>query len=307
MDQQTKQALKHDQFVDTTTHSLEWCHRKTAAPSSLPAASYCGDSAVVGGVFLYNSRSDQASVAFGAAMQVYQTPLAAPGQQVPPGVKTYASVADRAKASNELFLGVADKYGMTPTGRVSRYFAGLTYMKRGRTACREHAQAGSWRLERRSRRPRQALPRPALPPDWPRLPGHRSLQRTHRQANHHGTQRSRPAPARRALTKAGQTRPRQEDLRAAQDKDAKGPAGMLAAQKLNPAQPVQPVSSLHPAAFLAFNGDATSQDRRPRLICPTCSVKTTPSQKLAIRPKGCLNTHPFARKREPEEQGPLGP
>ena len=24
MDQQTKKALKHDQFVDTTTHGLEW-------------------------------------------------------------------------------------------------------------------------------------------------------------------------------------------------------------------------------------------------------------------------------------------
>ena len=64
-------------------------------------------------------------------MQAYQTPLAQPGQQVPPGVKTFASVADRAKAANTLFTAAADKYGMTPAGKLSRYFAGLTAMEAG--------------------------------------------------------------------------------------------------------------------------------------------------------------------------------
>ncbi len=85
---------------------------------------------VVAAVF-YNSRSQAATVAFGNAMQAYQTPLAVPGQPVPPGVKTYGSAAERAKAANLLFLEVADKYGMTPDGKNARYFAGLTEIEAG--------------------------------------------------------------------------------------------------------------------------------------------------------------------------------
>jgi tetratricopeptide (TPR) repeat protein len=131
VDQQTKQALKHDQFIDTTHNSLEWAkenRRSVIATSSIVLAAIV---IAVGSYFIYDSRAEQASVAFGAAMQAYQTPLAQPGQPVPPGVKTYASVNERAKAANELFKGVADKYGMTPDGKNARYFAGLTYIEEG--------------------------------------------------------------------------------------------------------------------------------------------------------------------------------
>ncbi len=236
MDQQTKQALKHDQFVDTTTHSLEWAtenRRSVIVTSCIVLAAIL---LVVGGVFLYNSRSDQASVAFGAAMQAYQTPLAAPGQQVPPGVKTYASVADRAKASNELFLGVADKYGMTPTGRVSRYFAGLTYMEEGQNGPAESTLkqvAGGWngdlaalaklslaQLYRQTGRDSQAIdlyneltakPTTTVPSGLAQL-----------QLAELYESQGKPDLAKKIYAQL-------------KDKDAKGPAGMLAAQKLNPA------------------------------------------------------------------------
>jgi len=64
-------------------------------------------------------------------MQAYQTPLAQPGEAVPPGVTTYPSIAERAKAANALFQAVANKYGMTPDGRNALYFAGLTYIEAG--------------------------------------------------------------------------------------------------------------------------------------------------------------------------------
>ena len=73
-------------------------------------------------VLFYNSRAEAASVAFGAAMRPTQTPLAQAGQAVPPGVNTYPSIAERAKAANALFLAVANKYGMTPDGREPLYF-----------------------------------------------------------------------------------------------------------------------------------------------------------------------------------------
>jgi predicted negative regulator of RcsB-dependent stress response len=131
VDQQTKAALKQDQFVTTTAHGLEWAseNRKSVIVTVsllLGVILIAVLSAVV-----YNNRSDAASVAFGAAMQAYQTPLAQPGQPVPPGVKTYASITDRANAANALFLATADKYGMTPDGKNALYFAGITYLEAG--------------------------------------------------------------------------------------------------------------------------------------------------------------------------------
>ena len=85
MDQKTRAALKKDKFVTTTTHGLEWAseHRHSVLVNGailLAVVLVAVVSAVV-----YNSRSEAASVAFGAAMQAYQTPLAQPGQAVPPG------------------------------------------------------------------------------------------------------------------------------------------------------------------------------------------------------------------------------
>jgi tetratricopeptide (TPR) repeat protein len=236
VDQQTRQALKHDQFVDTTKHGLEWAtdnRRSVIVTSSILLGAII---VVVLGVVLYNSRASQASVAFGAAMQAYQTPLAAPGQPVPPGVKTYPSVAERAKAANQLFMGVADKYGMTPDGRVSRYFGGLTYMEEGQNAPAESTLkqvASGWngdlaalaklslaQLYRQTGRDPQAIdlynelaakPTNTVPPGLAQL----QLAELYEAQN-------KPEMAKKIYAQL-------------KDKDAKGPAGLLAAQKLNPA------------------------------------------------------------------------
>ena len=147
MDQQTKAALKQDKFVSTTTHGLEWAseHRNSVITTS--ALVLGAILVLVLGVVVYNKRAEAASVAFGAAMQTYQTPIAQPGEAVPPGVKTYPSDVERAKAANGLFVDVANKYNLTPDGRVARYFAGLTYLEAGQNQSAEDALkkvAGSW-------------------------------------------------------------------------------------------------------------------------------------------------------------------
>src|ERR1019366_10352065 len=96
---------------------------------------------------IYNARSEAASVAFGAAMQTYQSALTQPGEPVRSGVKTYPSGAERAKAANAMFQAVADKYGMTPNGRNARYFAGLTDIEAGQNQQAEETlkkAAGGW-------------------------------------------------------------------------------------------------------------------------------------------------------------------
>jgi len=236
VDQQTKKALKHDQFVDTTAHGIEWAsdnRRSLLVTTSIAVAAIL---VVVCGVLVYNSRSAQASVAFGAAMQAYQTPIAAPGQPVPPGTKTFVSINERAKAANDLFLGVADKYGMTPDGKTARYFAGLTYMEEGQTGPAESALkqvAGGWnsdlaalaklslaQLYRQTNRDPQAIdiyneltakPATTVPAGLAQL----------QLAELYETQ-GKPDLAKKIYAQL-------------KDKDPKGPAGMMAAQKLNPA------------------------------------------------------------------------
>jgi len=236
VDQQTKQALKHDQFVDTTKHGLEWATENRKSVILTSAIVLAAIIVVVGSVVFYNSRASQASVAFGAAMQAYQTPLAAAGQAVPPGIKTFASVTDRAKAANELFMGVADKYSMTPDGKVARYFGGLTYMEEGQNGPAESTLkqvAGGWngdlaalaklslaQLYRQTGRDPQAIdlyneltakPTNTVPPGLAQL-----------QLAELYESQSKPELAKKIYAQL-------------KDKDAKGPAGLLAAQKLNPA------------------------------------------------------------------------
>lgn len=147
VDQQTKAALKQDKFVSTTTHGLEWAKENRQSVLFNGGIVLAAILITVLGAVIYNSRSEAASVAFGAAMQTYQTPLAPPGEAVPPGVKTYTSIAERAKAANAQFLDVASRYGLTPAGRNARYFAGLTYIEESQNQQAEDTLkkvAGSW-------------------------------------------------------------------------------------------------------------------------------------------------------------------
>jgi len=147
VDQQTKAALKKDKFITTTSHGLEWASENRRSVITTTALLLAVIVILVLSGVIYNSRSDAASVAFGAAMQAYQTPLAQPDQPVAPGVKTYTSIADRAKAANALFADVANKYGMTPAGRNALYFVGLTQIESGQTQQAEDTLkkvSGSW-------------------------------------------------------------------------------------------------------------------------------------------------------------------
>jgi TolA-binding protein len=133
VDQQTKAALKQDKFVTTTTQSIEWAseHRKSVLVNGAIALAVI--LVVVIGGLVYNSRTNAADAAFGAAIEVYQHPLKSQGQpdSSDSDVKSYTTGAERAKAAGALFQAVADKYGCTPAGRNARYFVGLTAIEAG--------------------------------------------------------------------------------------------------------------------------------------------------------------------------------
>lgn len=247
MDQQTKAALKRDQFVTTTTHGLEWAsenRRSVIITVAILVAVILV--AVIGGV-IYTSRENAASEAFGDAMQAYQTPLAVPGEPVPAGVKTYSNAADRAKAANAMFLQVADKYGMTPDGRNALYFAGLTYIEAGENQQAEQTLekvAGSWDHNL------AALAKLSLA-DLYRTTGQpqKAIDLYNDLASHPTT----TVPAGLAKLQLaglydaqGKTAQAREIYAKLKDTDAKGAAGTIAAEKLNPTPATAPGAALAP-------------------------------------------------------------
>ncbi len=236
MDQQTKAALKQDRFVDTTNNGLEWASENRRSVIVAVAILLATIVVIVGGAMIYNHRAEEASVAFGAAMQAYQTPLANPGQPVPSGVKTYPSAVERARAANGLFMAAADKYGAMPDGKNAKYFGGLTYMESGQNGSAESTLkqvAEGWdhdlaalakfslaQLYRQTGRDSQAI--------------ELYNQLTAKPAT---TVPSGLAQLQLAELYEGEGKPEVAKKIYAQlkDKDAKGAAGEIAAQKLNPA------------------------------------------------------------------------
>ena len=99
----------------------------------------------VGGLIFWNLKSTAADAALGAALDIYDAPLAPPGAPAETGV--YTSAADRSKAANKLFAAVAAQYGWLPEGAKAHYFTGITDQETGQSATAESElklAAGSW-------------------------------------------------------------------------------------------------------------------------------------------------------------------
>ena len=235
MDQQTKQALKHDQFIDTTHKGLDWASENRHVVIVTSAILLAILIVVVGGFVIYNNRSNAASVAFGAAMQEYQTPLAEPGQQVPPGIKTYATVAERAKAANQLFMAAADKYNMEPDGKTARYFGGLTYLEEGNNGAAESTLkqvASGWNSELAS------LAKLSLANLYRQTGQDAKAVDLYNELTAKPTTSVPAGLAQLQLAELYESQGKPEDAKKIyaklKDKDAKSAVGLLAAQKLNP-------------------------------------------------------------------------
>jgi predicted negative regulator of RcsB-dependent stress response len=236
VDHQTKVALKQDHFVTTTANGLSWAseNRKSVivTVSILLAVIVIG---VLIGV-VWSSRSQAAANAFGDAMVIYQTPIATPGQPVPPGVKTFPSGVERSKAANTAFLEVANKYGLTTDGKDALYFAGITYMEEGQTQSAEDTLkkvAGGWNKQLSS------LAKFALADLYRQTGRNQQAVDLYNDLTAHPTDSVPAGLAQIQLaelyTAEGKTADANKIYAQLKDKDAKGPAGVIAAEKLNPA------------------------------------------------------------------------
>lgn len=135
MDTQTRHALKKDSFAQATASSMSWVsgHRSGVLQWAIAAAAAL---VLVAGAFIYyDMKSTAADTALGAALDIYDAPLAQPGGPVETG--TYATAAERSKAANQQFIAVAKQYGWLPEGSKAHYFAGITDQELGQTGAAE--------------------------------------------------------------------------------------------------------------------------------------------------------------------------
>jgi lipopolysaccharide biosynthesis regulator YciM len=153
-------------------------------------------------------------------------------------VKTYSSIAERAKAANALFLDVANKYGMTPDGENARYFAGLTEIEAGDNQAAEDTLkkiAGGWNSNL------AGLAKFALAQLYHETGRDPQAIDIYNDLTAKPTETVPSGLAQLQLADLYQSEGRGDAAKkiyaTLKDKDAKGPAGAIAAEKLNPPPP----------------------------------------------------------------------
>jgi predicted negative regulator of RcsB-dependent stress response len=145
VDTQTRHNLKKDKFAQAAASGASWVTEHRSSVVQWAIAAVVALAIVIGGAIFWTMRSSSANAALGAAMDVYNQPLAMPG--APPDPNSFATAADRAKAANAKFTAVADSYGWMRQGKMAKYFAGITNQELGQTGTAEDqlkSVAGSW-------------------------------------------------------------------------------------------------------------------------------------------------------------------
>ena len=145
MDTQTRHALKKDKFAQAAASSAGWIgeHRSGVLRWVISAAVVLV--LAIAGLIFWNMRSSAADHALGGAMDVYNAPLAQPGEPAETGV--YTSAQARSTEANREFVAVAHDFGLFPDAAKAHYFAGITYEDLGQNGPAEtelKAAADSW-------------------------------------------------------------------------------------------------------------------------------------------------------------------
>lgn len=128
MDTQTRHALKHDRFVDTTNATLDWASDNRGTLIRYGIVALAVIVLIVAAIWTYNARLTKAQNLLGQALSIYETPLRVPDVPADEQQGSFATAAARAKAAYPLFEKTANNYGWLRPGEVARYFAGLADM-----------------------------------------------------------------------------------------------------------------------------------------------------------------------------------
>lgn len=131
MDTQTRHALKHDRFVDSTNATLDWASDNRGMLIRYGIIALAVIALIIAAIWTYNVRMHKAEDVLGQGLSIYETPLRVPDVPADEQQGSYATAAARAKAAYPLLEKAADTYGWLRPGEDARYFAGLADMDMG--------------------------------------------------------------------------------------------------------------------------------------------------------------------------------
>lgn len=134
MDTQTRHALKHDSFVDSTNATLDWAAENRGTLIRYGIIGLAVIALIIAAIWTYAARQQQAQNLLGQALSIYETPLRVPGEPADQAQGSFDTAAARAKAAYPLFEKAANQYGWLRPGEDARYFAGLADMDMGHQA-----------------------------------------------------------------------------------------------------------------------------------------------------------------------------
>ena len=130
----TRHQLKQDSFRTSTTETISWAVEHQSKLIAAGIVIVVVVAAVLGGWWYVDYRDQQAQLQLAQAIEKFNAPVRPAGTPAAPDMLSFASAQERAKVTNAEFTRIADKYSFTESGRVARYFAGITLHDMGDNA-----------------------------------------------------------------------------------------------------------------------------------------------------------------------------
>jgi tetratricopeptide (TPR) repeat protein len=144
VDTQTRHALKQDKFARAAKSGASWVEEHRSGVLNWVISVGVVVILGVGALVWWNVRTSAADLALGQAIDLYNAPLAQPGE--PPEKGIYTTATARATEANREFVAIAQNFHWLPEVAKAQYFAGVTYAELGENAQAEtvlKAAAGS--------------------------------------------------------------------------------------------------------------------------------------------------------------------
>jgi predicted negative regulator of RcsB-dependent stress response len=133
--------MKQDRFSKATLEAAEKTVHWSQEHQSKIIAAVIGvvviGAIAFGGWYYVNTQDEKASLDLSAAVRTLETPLRPAGTPAQPDQPSYESATERATAERKQFQAIADKYPSTRTGKMARYFVGVTSAQLGDNATAE--------------------------------------------------------------------------------------------------------------------------------------------------------------------------
>ncbi len=127
---ETRHQMKQDRFSKATFEAAEkTVHWSQEHQSKLIVGliAVVVIAAIAGGGWYYvQTQDEKASLDFAIAVRTMEASLRPPGTPPQPDIPSFESESDRAGAARKQFQAIVDKYPSTRTGKMARYFVGVT-------------------------------------------------------------------------------------------------------------------------------------------------------------------------------------